>query len=113
MALDPAARYQNVAELQADILAYQNGFATGAEHAGLGKQLVLLVKRHKAASIGVAAVLLVGSVLGGKAIIEGKRAERGEARANQSLLDLKATAPSVARCWQKPKPSAPKTPSPS
>ena len=46
------------------------------------------MKRNKAASLGVAAVLLVGSVLGTKAVIEGKRAER-------ALVDLKNTAPSL------------------
>ena len=59
MALDAAARYPRVADLQADVLAYQNGFATSAEKAGAWKQLTLLVKRNKAASIGAAAVLLV------------------------------------------------------
>ena len=36
----------------------------------------MLVKRHKAASIGIAAVFLVGSILGTQAILEGRRAER-------------------------------------
>jgi len=48
MALDKAARYPGVADLQRDLEAYQNGHATSAEKAGLGKQTVLLVKRHRA-----------------------------------------------------------------
>ena len=73
----------------------------------------MLVKRHKAASIGIAAVFLVGSILGTQAILEGRRAEReamrarrgeaaakteavrteGEAnRANQARADLTASA---------------------
>ncbi|MCX6906966.1 MAG: hypothetical protein NTY01_02865, partial [Verrucomicrobia bacterium] len=48
MALEQAARYQSVPELQREIEAYQNGFATSAEHASLLKQLVLFIKRHKA-----------------------------------------------------------------
>ena len=102
MALDKAARYPRVEDLQADILAYQNGFATGAEKAGAWKQFTLLVKRHKAASIGIAALLLVSIGFTAKVIAEGRRAERGEAsakteaqRANAALADLKASAPSL------------------
>ena len=102
MALDREARYARTEDLQADLLAYQNGFATSAEKAGAWKQFTLLVKRHKATSIGVATVLIVGGILGTKAILEGRRAERGEARAqgeaaraNQALADLKKSAPSM------------------
>ncbi len=105
--LDKAQRYQDIAALSADIEAYQAGFATSAEQAGAWKQLTLLIKRHKAASLGVAAVLLVGTTLGTKAFIEGKRAEReavrarseaaraerGEAAAKATLADLRRTAP--------------------
>ena len=59
MALDPDARYSKVDALQADITAYQNGFATKAEKAGLGKHLILFVKRHKAVSVAVVASLLL------------------------------------------------------
>jgi serine/threonine protein kinase/WD40 repeat protein len=47
LTLDKTRRYQSVAEFTADIEAYQGGFATTAEQAGLGKQLVLLIKRNK------------------------------------------------------------------
>ncbi|MEI6071985.1 MAG: protein kinase [Verrucomicrobiae bacterium] len=62
MAFDPAARYRKVEALQADLTAYQNGFATKAEKAGLAKHLLLFVKRHKAVSVAVCAslILLVG-----------------------------------------------------
>ena len=93
MAFDREARYRRVEDLQADIAAYQNGFATSAESAGAWKQFTLLIKRNKAASLGVAAVLLVGSVLGTKAILEGRRAEREAAAAKASLAELRATAP--------------------
>ena len=86
LALDVAARYPRVEDLQADVLAYQNGFATSAEKAGAWKQFTLLVKRNKAASIGLAAVLLVGGTLGTKAIIEGRKAEK-------ALANLRGTAP--------------------
>ena len=54
-------RYQTVKELQADIEAYQGGFATAAEEAGFWTQSVLLVKRHKGV-FGAAACALVGLV---------------------------------------------------
>ncbi len=102
LALDPAARYPRVEDLQADLLAYQNGFATSAEKAGAWKQFTLLIKRHKATSIGLAALLLVSIGFTAKVIAEGKRAERGEVlakteakRANAALADLKASAPSL------------------
>ena len=109
LTVDKAKRYQTVAAFSADIEAYQNGFATSAENAGVWRLFKLFIKRHKAASVGVAAVLLIGSTLGTKAIVEGKRAERGEAlaqseavraqrgeaKANAALADLKASAPSL------------------
>jgi len=62
MARRSEERYQSVPELQRDIEAYQNGFATRAEHAGLAKQLALLVKRHKAmcGTACAAGLLIVG-----------------------------------------------------
>ena len=89
MALDPAARYQSVPALQAEIQAFQNGFATSAEKAGAWRQLTLLVRRKKAASIGIAAVLLVGATFGAKALAEGRRAAR-------TLGELRSTAPEFA-----------------
>jgi serine/threonine protein kinase/Leucine-rich repeat (LRR) protein len=84
--LDKARRYQDVAAFSMDIEAYQGGFATSAEEAGAWKQFTLLIKRNKAASIGSAAVLLVGATFGTHAFIEGKRAE-------QTLGELRGTAP--------------------
>ncbi len=59
LAFDPARRYSNVQELQADIAAYQRGFATAAENAGLRKQLFLLVARHKREASILAASIAV------------------------------------------------------
>lgn len=58
LALRREDRYQNVEELAADIEAYQNGFATTAENAGAWRQAALLIKRHKAAALSLAACLL-------------------------------------------------------
>ncbi len=86
-------RYQTVDALSKDVESYQNGFATHAEQAGAWRQFTLLIKRHKAATIGVAAVLMIGTTLGTKALIEGRRAEREAAAAKATLADLRRTAP--------------------
>ncbi len=86
MSFEKGQRYASVADLQADVLAYQNGFATSAENAGAWKQFRLLIKRNKAAALGIAAVLLIGGVLGTKTVLEGRRAER-------ALAELRKTAP--------------------
>ncbi len=88
LALSPAQRYASVEELQADITAYQNGFATSAENAGWFKRASLTIKRNKTASIAAALVLILGTTLGTKAIIEGRRAAR-------ALADLKKNAPEM------------------
>ncbi len=85
----PDDRYQSVTELQREIEAYQGGFATRAEKAGAWKQAGLFIRRNKAASIGVAAVLLIGGVFGTKAVVEGRRATR-------ALAELRGTAPTFA-----------------
>jgi serine/threonine protein kinase/WD40 repeat protein len=56
-------RYATVADLQRDIEAYQNGFATSAENAGIGRQIRLLVQRHKGVFSTVAAAWLVITAL--------------------------------------------------
>jgi len=89
MAFDRAQRYARVEDLQADLTAYQSGFATSAEKASLGKQIVLALKRHKVAAAGIAAVLLVGTVFGTHAFMQGRRAER-------ALAELKKSAPAFA-----------------
>jgi len=85
MALDPAQRYAAVADLQADLAAYQTGFATKAEQAGLAKQLVLLVKRNKGIFTTAAAAWLLITALAVWFVInlrvKERRAVAGEASA--------------------------------
>jgi len=90
MAFDKAQRYPSVADFQHDLTAFQNGFATSAEKAGLGRQLLLAFQRNKVASIAALLLLLVGGTLGTQAVIAGRRAER-------ALVALKATAPDLLR----------------
>jgi serine/threonine protein kinase len=89
LSLRPEDRYQSVTDLQREIEAYQGGFATGAEKAGAWKQFTLFVRRNKAATIGVAAVLLIGGTFGTKAVVEGRRA-------TVALAKLRGTAPTFA-----------------
>jgi serine/threonine protein kinase len=93
LSLDKAERYQHVAALSEDLEAYQSGFATSAEQAGAWTQLQLFIKRHRSATVGAALVLLVGSTLGTKALLEGRRAEKMLLKAEQTLDELRGTAP--------------------
>ena len=65
MHLDRSKRYKRVTDLICDIEAYQGGFATSAEGAGVVRQIGLLIRRHRvlaavlAFSLSIAAVLTV------------------------------------------------------
>jgi len=64
LALEQKDRYQSVPEFQRDIEKYQNGFATSAEHAGVIKQVTLLVKRNKGIfATGFAAWFVITALL--------------------------------------------------
>ena len=76
LALDPASRYAHVAELQSDIEAFQNGFATGAERAGFGRQCVLFLKRHKTVASAAAILALVIVTALANVILAGRRSEK-------------------------------------
>lgn len=90
LAVKREERYQTVAELQREIAAYQGGFATVAEQAGLSRQLWLLVKRHKREFIISHAALLVLIAAAGLFLVKVTHEKR---RAEQALADLKETAP--------------------
>jgi len=90
LALRRDDRYPNVPELQADIAAYQGGFATGAENAGMAKQLWLLVKRHKREFIIAHAALLL--LVGGTVLFMVK-VTKEKTRAEKTLVALHGTAP--------------------
>jgi WD40 repeat protein/tRNA A-37 threonylcarbamoyl transferase component Bud32 len=83
LAPDRDQRYQRVEDFQADLTAYQNGFATSAEKARAWKQVKLLVLRHKAASLGILAVFLTGISFGSKVVVEKNRANAALADSRQ------------------------------
>ena len=98
MALDCEDRYQSVAEMLEDIMAYQNGFATEAEQAGLLRQILLLVRRHRAAAAFALLLLVCGSIFTAQLAASERRAKESallakkEAqRATLSELEAKAT----------------------
>jgi WD40 repeat protein len=59
-ALAPAERYPDVLGLLADLDAYLAGFATEAEQAGLFRQILLLIRRHRIAA-ALAGVLFLSA----------------------------------------------------
>jgi tetratricopeptide (TPR) repeat protein len=93
MALDQSKRYDSVAEFQKEISAYQQGYATEAEHAGFLKRLQLLMLRNRAIS-GAACAVTVVILLA--AISLAREAEHSA----QALSRLRKAAPTlVERAW--------------
>ncbi|MFN0126762.1 MAG: serine/threonine protein kinase [Verrucomicrobiales bacterium] len=81
LAPDPARRYPRVQALQADIRAYQNGFATAAESAGPWRQFMLLAARHRDVSIalgGSLTLIACLSALYGMELLHANRSANAE-----------------------------------
>jgi serine/threonine protein kinase/WD40 repeat protein len=91
MATDRNKRYPSVEAFATDIEAYQNGFATSAEHAGFARQIVLLVKRNKAVS-ALCAMLLVSAMVFSLRLIASERT----ARANEQRAVRERAAAQIA-----------------
>jgi len=107
LALDPADRYQKVEDLQADIEAYQGGFATKAERASMAKHALLFAGRHKKeVALFLAFFVLFNVVVVGfflqltherdRARLSEKRALDQEQLADSRLDELRGTAPTFA-----------------
>lgn len=88
-------RYQTVPELQKEIAAYQGGFATSAESAGMFKHLKLLIQRHQTESRLIAAGFVVVVGLTAYSFVKVKqservaRVERDKAMENEKLAQAK------------------------
>ena len=89
MALNPADRYQSVAEFSEDIDAFQRGFPTRAEDAGFWQRSKLWVGRNRVLAACVLGAVGVASVFAGRLVLEQKRAAR-------VLAELRETAPTFA-----------------
>ncbi len=83
-------RYQSVAELAQDIVAYQNGFATSAEEASALTLVRLFIARHRSLALATMVVIALSAAFTAKVVSEGRRAEA-------ALRDLRRTAPIMAR----------------
>ncbi len=89
MHLRPAARYQSVSELSADIEAYQGGFATRAERAGFFRQVFLLLRRNRTVAIAHVVVIAVCGYFLSRIIVGERRALEGAQVAERQALSLK------------------------
>ena len=100
MAREREERYQSVEELQADIAAYQGGYATRAQEANIFTLMRLLLQRNKKEvfmAVG-AVVLLILVALGflGKVTLSKQEAQRALEQAKLKVEELRLTAPSFA-----------------
>jgi serine/threonine protein kinase len=96
LAFDPAARYQKVEELQADIDAYQHGFATSAEKKTPLKNFIMLLRRRKIEATATALVLLSVGWFGTNAFLSGRRATKALTALQQAAPELLRLAASDA-----------------
>lgn len=108
IAVDPWKRYQRVKDLQDDIRAYQNGFATGAERAGIRRQIGLFVKRHKTVTAMVASILtliFLGTTISTTQWIRAEKArtiaETEKTTARDALTALKEASPDLVLLSQR------------
>jgi len=94
------ARYQTVEELQADIAAFQGGYATRAQDANIFTVLKLMMQRNKKevfmAGFGLLAVILTGLGFLGKVKLSEIKAQDALKQAKQKVDELRQTAPSFA-----------------
>ena len=86
LARDRAKRYPTVAALQQDIAAYQAGFATSAENAGVARLVLLLMRRHRTEFVlsFISLALMVGL------------AAHFTRKVTRTLAELKETAPTFS-----------------
>jgi formylglycine-generating enzyme required for sulfatase activity len=89
MELDPADRYPSVAALAEDIDAFQRGFPTSAEDAGVWQRSRLWIGRNRAMAACVLGAFVVAAFFAGRLVLEQKRAAR-------VLAELRETAPTFA-----------------
>ena len=100
MSYAAADRYPSVSDLQADVTAWQGGFAPKAERAGLKRQLFLWVARHKGnvALVALFAVIFHSSIVWFFLSLkhERDRALESEKQLSEAMHDLQGAAPLFA-----------------
>lgn len=82
---EPERRYQTVEDFSADIAAYQGGFATSAEEAGIFTLLHLFIQRHRTIAIAI----LIGIVAAIAFMVELMAKERRARTAEQTAVQEK------------------------
>jgi serine/threonine protein kinase len=87
MAIKPEERYQSAQEIQKDVQAYQSGFMTSAEEAGMFKSLILLIKRHRKEAFLIGTGLFIIILLTAIFIKEQFESEREKEKALQGMLE--------------------------
>jgi len=89
LALDPSKRYATADELSGEVRHYISGFATSAERASLGKQLLLLYRRNRRFCLtlgtGLMVVAAVTIVSMGQLKMKEQRATEARVRAEKTL----------------------------
>ena len=101
MSLSRADRYQSVKKLQGEIDAYERGFATGAEDAGLLTLIRLFMKRHQGAVAFLASIFVL--LLGSSVILFHQRNAAVEARHRSDQLSAWLEADKVKSLIQSDK----------
>jgi len=100
MAREREHRYQSCEELQADIAAYQGGYATRAQDANIFTLMKLLLQRNKKevfmalGALGLIFLVILGFL--GKVKYSEIQAQKAFEDAKKTVLQLQATAPSFA-----------------
>ena len=84
-------RYQTVAQLAEDIVAYQAGFATSAEHAGALRLVRLFIQRHKTLAAAAALIVLLTMGFMAKVISSERKATSSAHLAEQNAAAAKAS----------------------
>jgi serine/threonine protein kinase len=88
MAFEPKDRYASVAELQEDLGAFQNGFATKAEHASFFRQLQLLISRRRREAMLLGSFLLFSQLLLGIFLMQSSK-EKNRLEASRKSLEAR------------------------
>jgi len=81
-------RYPTVQSLQQEIAAYQAGFATSAERAGLWRRVGLMVRRHKVALVAILVVVGLIAAAMARVVASERRARASERQALEALRRL-------------------------
>lgn len=63
MSRDPERRYESVGALKDDVVAYQSGFATVAENAGISTRFLLWLKRNRIRIYVISSILLTIAII--------------------------------------------------